>query len=237
MGKLYNRLMEDVRFQEGLKACINCGTCTAICPAAAFYNYEPRAIVDIVQLKDDNHIRELLSSDVIWYCGECMSCKTRCPRDNTPGLVIIALRNLSQELGYFVESEKGRQQLALKRMIAENVVNLGYCVHASHVSPEMFPEQGPNWDWIYEHLPEVFSRVGANYGGDGPGALRRIPDEALEEIRRIFEVTGGFERMQKVEDLSKQQAEQMGMDFEVSSKTDEYFNHVFSSNTNKHGKE
>ena len=113
MGKIYERLMSDVRLQEGLKACINCGTCTAVCPAAEFYRYNPKNIVNIVQTQDDEEIIKLLKSDTIWYCGECMSCVTRCPRTNAPGQVIIALRTLSVELGYFVESEKGRQQYAL----------------------------------------------------------------------------------------------------------------------------
>ena len=108
MGELYNKLLEDVRFQEGVKACINCGTCTAICAAASFYNYDPRVIVDTVQNRNEDEIKDLLKSDTIWYCGECMSCKTRCPRGNAPGLVIMALRSLSQEEGYFVESEKGQ---------------------------------------------------------------------------------------------------------------------------------
>lgn len=80
MGKLYDKLTQDYRVKEGLKACINCGTCTAICPAAEFYQYDPRQIVDIVQSKDDAEIEKLLKSETIWYCGECMSCITRCPR-------------------------------------------------------------------------------------------------------------------------------------------------------------
>lgn len=80
MGKLCERLMKDYRIKEGLNACINCGTCTAICPAAEFYKYDPRQIVDIVQSQDDAEIEKLLKSDTIWYCGECMSCVTRCPR-------------------------------------------------------------------------------------------------------------------------------------------------------------
>ena len=119
MENYYDLLMEDVRFEEGLNACMNCGVCTAICPAAEFYNYDPRKIVDIVQTKDDGQIIELLKSEEIWYCGECMSCKTRCPRGNAPGLIIMALRSLSQDLGYFVESEKGRQQLAVKRTVGD----------------------------------------------------------------------------------------------------------------------
>ena len=56
MGRLYDLLMKDYRLKEGLNACINCGTCTAICPAAEFYRYDPRKIVDIVQSKDDDEI-------------------------------------------------------------------------------------------------------------------------------------------------------------------------------------
>ena len=72
MGKYYDMLAQDVRFVEGLKACMNCGVCTAVCPAAEFYNYDPRQIVATVQLRDDEQIERLLKGDEIWYCGECM---------------------------------------------------------------------------------------------------------------------------------------------------------------------
>ena len=60
MGKLFDLLSEDYRLKEGLKTCINCGTCTAIGPAAEFYRYDPRKIVDTVQRKDDAEIEALL---------------------------------------------------------------------------------------------------------------------------------------------------------------------------------
>jgi heterodisulfide reductase subunit C1 len=237
MGELYEKLQKDVRFKEGLKACINCGTCTAICPAAEFYNYEPRSIIDIIQLKDDDRIIELLKGEEIWYCGECMSCKTRCPRGNAPGLVIMSLRSLSQDLGYFIESEKGRQQLALKRMIAETILEMGYCVHASHMNLEKFPEQGPMWDWVHGHLPEVMDRLGANYQGDGPGILRKISDEALGELNRIFEVTGGMDRLKRIERYSRVKAKDVGADFQGKGTDEGYFKKVFTENSQKHSRE
>jgi heterodisulfide reductase subunit C len=117
MGKIKDYLKNDIRMEEGLVACIQCGTCTAICPAAEFYNYDPRKIANIVQSQDEDQIEQLLRSDTIWYCGECMSCVTRCPRSNAPGMLIQVLRAASQDLGYFTDSEKGRQQLALKRTV------------------------------------------------------------------------------------------------------------------------
>lgn len=234
--ELYLELSNDIRFVEGLKSCMNCGICTAICPAAEFYDYDPRIIAGIVQSKDEKRIEELLKSETIWYCGECMSCKTRCPRGNTPGLIIMALRSLSQELGFFTESEKGRQQLAIKRTVGENVVYKGYCVLPESLIPELHPELGPVGEWIYENSEEVYERVGANYKRDGEGALRKIPQESMDEIYRIFEITGGFDRFDKIEHFSKIKAESMGFS-EGEDDYSDYVNHIFTTNNGKHNRQ
>ncbi len=228
MGKLYERLMQDYRLKEGLKACINCGTCTAVCPAAEFYRYNPKNIVNIVQSRDDDRILELLKSDMIWYCGECMSCVTRCPRTNAPGMVIIALRSLSVELGYFVESEKGRQQYALAKVLCGNILNYGYCVHPETFKYASHPEYGTVGKWIEEHLEDVYDRVGANYKGDGPGPLRRIAQESLDDLKRIFDVTGATARVDRIKALSIEKAKEMGLSEE------EYFDKVFNKTECNH---
>lgn len=192
MGNLIEYFQQDVRFKEALKACMNCGVCTAICPAAEFYDYDPRRICDTVQRGNDEDIEALLKSDTIWYCGQCMSCKTRCPRGNVPGELIQVLRKASQELGYFRESEKGRQQVFLMNTIEQNILDIGYCVYPDRVDPDYHPEQGPVWQWYREHIEDVAPKLGANYHGSGPGALRDIPQQDLDEVRRIFEVTGGM---------------------------------------------
>lgn len=193
-------LQKDVRFAEALKACMNCGVCTAICPAAEFYDYDPRRICDTVQRGDEEAIEQLLRSDTIWYCGQCMSCKTRCPRGNVPGELISVLRKASQDLGLFHNSEKGRQQSFLMKSLQGNILEIGYCVYPDRVDPDYHPEQGPIWKWYREHIDDIAPKLGANYHGSGPGALRDIPEEDLEEVRRIFEVTGGMELKKKVED-------------------------------------
>jgi len=233
MGKLYNLLLEDIRFEEGLNACMNCGVCTAICPAAEFYNYDPRKIVDEVQTKDDEKIAELLKSETIWYCGECMSCKTRCPRGNAPGLIIMALRSLSQDLGFFTESEKGRQQLALKRTVGNWMITYGYCLYLEGVGTSLHPEQGPVWDWIQDNWVAIFKKMGANYKGDGPGILRRIPEDAMDEIREIFKVTGGMKRFENIEEFSKEKAKELNMQFDEGIEN-EYFQHIYKTNNGCH---
>jgi heterodisulfide reductase subunit C len=236
MEKYYDMLMKDIRFEEGFTACMNCGVCTAICPAAEFYNYDPRQIVDIVQSGDNDEIGKLLKSESIWYCGECMSCKTRCPRGNAPGLVIMALRGLSQDLGFFVESEKGRQQLVIKRTVGESILNTGYCVYLDAISPELHPEQGPNWEWVHENRSALFNRLGGNFKGEGPGILRKIPEETLDELKRIFEVTGGMIRYERIEFHSRKKAEEMNLDLDENT-DNEYFRHIYKTNNGSHTKQ
>ena len=170
MGKYFDMLMEeDVRMREGLHSCMNCGVCTAVCPAAEFYSYDPRQIVNTVQTRDDEAIEALLKSDTIWYCGECMSCRPRCPRGNTPGYVIQALRRLSQRLGFFVESEKGRQQLALKRTIGENILRTGYCLVPRLIRPELHLEVSGGkemFDTIERHSDRKAREMGYEKGAD-----------------------------------------------------------------------
>ncbi len=208
---------------------MNCGVCTAICPAAEFYNYDPRRLVDAVQREDEETLRDLLRSEQIWYCGECMSCKTRCPRGNTPGLVVMALRQIAQEEGCFTESEKGRQQYALKKVIDHNILERGYCITPDLVKPEMHPEQGPVWEWVYAHLDEVYERMHANLKQAGPGALRQIDNDSMQELHRIFEETGGMEYMERIEHCSVQKAKELG------TTPEEYFISVYTDNNGQHG--
>ena len=211
MGKLYERLMKDYRLREGLNACINCGTCTAICPAAEFYRYDPRRIVDIVQHQDDQQIEELLRSDTIWYCGECLSCVTRCPRKNAAGLIIMALRSLSIQTGLFMESEKGRQMYLLCKDLNYNVLNYGYCVYPRHFGYAEHPEAGLVWKWWEENMEDVYDRLGANLERDGAGALRKIPQKDLDEIKRIYDITGATEMLENVKKAGEKKAAEIGL--------------------------
>ncbi len=230
MGKYFDMLTEDVRMKEGLYACMSCGICTAVCPAAEFYKYDPREIVCIVQTRDDDAIEELMKSNVIWYCGECMSCRPRCPRKNTPGYVIQALRTLSQKLGFFVESEKGRQQLALKRFIGDTILRTGYCITPKGILPDLHPEQGTVWKWIHENDVEIYSQFSPVYLSEGAGALRSIDKEGMKELHKIFEVSGGTAMFDTIEKFSDEKAREMGYE----GADQEYLMDVYTKNSNDH---
>ena len=157
-----------------------------------------------------------------------MSCVTRCPRKNAPGLIIMALRSLSMDSGLFIHSEKGRQQYALTLALNNNILNYGYCVYPRTFKYAAHPEYGPVGKWIEDNLEAVHKKVGSNLDGEGPGILRKIPDEDLRELKEIFDATGATARMDRIEKYSIEKAKEMGMSKE------EYLNHIFTASLKEH---
>ncbi len=224
--ELHELIKQDIRYEEAVNACMNCGMCTSVCPAAEFSDYDPRILMNIIQTGDDAEIEKILKSDYIWLCGQCMSCKTRCPRNNVPGLLINVLRRYSQELGYFTESRRGRQQYALNKVLNGNILNRGYCIVPAAVKPELHPEQGPVWEWIYRNADEFYDRMGANLDKPGPGVLRKISQDDLDELKKIYDETGATALKDAIDNFSKQKAEELGYDDDENG-MEQYFLDTF----------
>jgi len=226
MKDLYKHLGKDIRYIEGLKSCLNCGVCTAICPAAEVSDYDPRRIVDTIQKRDESELEKLLKGDEIWMCGECLSCKTRCPRGNTPGYIIQALRALSIETGMFTESHQGRKQLAIKRTVGDHILKYGYCVYIDEVDNDMYPEQGPVWKWLRQNRESMLERLGTSYKKNKSGTLRNTSQESLDDLKKIFDETGGTRRLEKIEKNSAKKAKELNIDFKEGK--DDYFKYLYN---------
>jgi heterodisulfide reductase subunit C len=158
-------------------------------------------MMDLVQKANEQQLQEVLSGEEIWMCGECMSCKTRCPRQNVPGLVIMALRSLSQDSGLFMRSHRGRQQLVIKRTVGDNILKFGYCIYPKEVSPDLHPEHGKIWEWWFKHSEEVYTLFDHEYLKAGPGIFKLLPEETIDELKAIFRITGATSRFDLIEKL------------------------------------
>ncbi|HEX78133.1 MAG TPA: 4Fe-4S dicluster domain-containing protein [Dehalococcoidia bacterium] len=62
---------------EGIRLCIQCGTCTASCPNASRMEHTPRELIAMVRAGMG---KEVLSSNSMWLCLSCYLCTVRCPR-------------------------------------------------------------------------------------------------------------------------------------------------------------
>ena len=66
------------------------------------------------------------------------------------------------------------------------------------------------------------------------GPMRRIKPEVLDELKRIFEVTGGMDLFEAIESASEKKAKEMGLEFKKEGIDFEYFKHVFTTNSDIH---
>ena len=76
-----NRDFQESLYQlpdgEKFKVCIQCGTCSGICPFGFCMDYTPRKIIALLRMGEFN---EVLRSDNTWMCVSCYACAQACPQ-------------------------------------------------------------------------------------------------------------------------------------------------------------
>ncbi len=86
---------------ETLHACMQCGTCTSVCPWGLVNAYSPRQILRQVSLGFEG------AEEAVWRCVTCNTCVSRCPRGVELIEVLRAVRALMVEQGTTPEGIRG----------------------------------------------------------------------------------------------------------------------------------
>jgi heterodisulfide reductase subunit C2 len=81
---------------EDVRACYQCGKCTAGCPLASAMDLMPNQILRLLQLGEHEQV---LKSRTIWQCASCLTCAARCPKEVDPARVMDALRTILMRQG------------------------------------------------------------------------------------------------------------------------------------------
>jgi heterodisulfide reductase subunit C len=104
--------------REKLRACIQCGTCTASCASAYAMDYTPRQLWRMIQLglKD-----EVLNSKALWLCSICYSCTLYCPRGIPLTETIGTLKRMAVNEGI----RKHKESRNFYRAVVDTVRNHG----------------------------------------------------------------------------------------------------------------
>ncbi|MEX2268611.1 MAG: 4Fe-4S dicluster domain-containing protein, partial [Acidimicrobiia bacterium] len=71
--RLFEQVKADLRFEDYLYGCYECGICVAVCPSARFYDFSPRRIAQAVAREDVELVYQQMEED-IWECSQCFSC-------------------------------------------------------------------------------------------------------------------------------------------------------------------
>ena len=75
-----DRFAEEIRSVPGceeLCSCIQCGTCSGVCPLSIYMDYSPRQVIGMVR---SGFRSKVLRSHTIWLCASCYACAVDCPK-------------------------------------------------------------------------------------------------------------------------------------------------------------
>ncbi len=76
---------------QNIYRCMQCGTCSGVCPMSAEMKTTPRQAVLLLQ---HGLIDPVLESETPWLCASCHTCQVRCPRGIELPRVMEAIRQL-----------------------------------------------------------------------------------------------------------------------------------------------
>ena len=95
--------IEDVVAEVGetFMSCLQCGTCTSVCPWNLVSSYSPRQILRHLAMKSGN---EQSVDQAVWSCVTCNACGENCPRGIEIIDVMKAVRGLNISSGRIPES-------------------------------------------------------------------------------------------------------------------------------------
>ncbi|APF18668.1 4Fe-4S dicluster domain-containing protein [Caldithrix abyssi] len=63
---------------ERVRECMQCGTCSSICPVSIYMDITPRRLM---AMADSGFKDDVLQSFTIWLCASCYACTVNCPKD------------------------------------------------------------------------------------------------------------------------------------------------------------
>ncbi len=170
---MYTEFRADPRHRDFVLGCLNCGECTTGCPAARFYDFSPREMLQIAQNGDATTLWDAMQ-EKIWACCQCYTCNMRCRFGNDIAGIISVMRELSVIHGV----ESTRKVLAPFGRSLTLLMTVGTQVSSDMIQPDFFRDWGPfatGSDKAWDVSSEVMRRA--------------IPSDILQTSRSSWEVS------------------------------------------------
>lgn len=167
-SELTHRMVKD------LEKCMQCGKCTAQCPAAKLSSYNPRQIIRDLKM---GNVEKVISSQELWLCFFCSGCYAVCPQDINFPFAVAMLRYAALAQGYGWEEVK-----KIKDPYAQDYYNTGLSVSPEERNLGLRRE-------LAEHTG-TDGRMATIRKRMGLPPKREVAAKALAEIRFIADATG-----------------------------------------------
>ncbi len=144
-------------FHDYFHACINCGNCTAICPAFRITDFGPRVVVQkVMHSKSEPELLFQVIDQYIWACFQCYSCWDVCPAQNNPGGLVAILKEAAVRHG--VDSAKHALE-PYSRIVYKLATTGTQITPDMHSSIGLFRDWGPHKAELAKHLQEYRDAV------------------------------------------------------------------------------
>ena len=83
---------------DHLYSCIQCGTCSGMCPLSHHMDFTPRQIIAMIRA---GFKADVLSSYTTWLCASCYSCTVECPKEIKLTDIMYAAKRLAIREGVY----------------------------------------------------------------------------------------------------------------------------------------
>jgi heterodisulfide reductase subunit C len=175
--RLFLEVKNDLRYEEFLYGCYECGICVSACPSARFYDFSPRVIAQAMAREDVERVYDIITED-IWNCAQCFSC-VRCPRQNNPGGLVTILREVSIKNGL----QESKDALQGYSRVIYKVMLKGNQVSPDMLQPDFFPDWGP---WVKEFSRTCTSGAKPSHGFDPRADRCRLAHRPQDPARTLY---------------------------------------------------
>jgi Fe-S oxidoreductase len=92
-SKTFYASLQELPDGERIRTCLQCGTCSGICPFGYLMDFPPGRMVALLRA---DLFEQVLNTDTVWMCVSCYACVEGCPANIplTPGLMTRAKEEL-----------------------------------------------------------------------------------------------------------------------------------------------
>jgi heterodisulfide reductase subunit C len=163
----------DSRYSRFVLGCLNCGECTTGCPAARFYDFSPREMLQVAETGDATTLWDAMQ-EKIWACCQCYSCTMRCRFGNDIGGIISVMRELSVVHGL----PSARRVLAPFGRTFTLLTTVGTQLSPDMIQPDFFRDWGP-----------LVTRAEETWGVPLEVLRKAVPVDVLQTTRSAWEVS------------------------------------------------
>ncbi|MHB1283552.1 MAG: 4Fe-4S dicluster domain-containing protein, partial [Metallibacterium scheffleri] len=138
LEEIFGDIKSHALYDHELYGCLNCGICTATCPAAHYYDFSPREIVQLLITENLEGIYDAMQ-EKIWACAQCYTCAARCPFHNSPGGLIMLMRETAIKHGM----QSAKDVLKPFTRVLMKLITTGNQLAPNMITPDAFADWGP----------------------------------------------------------------------------------------------